>query len=91
MADHSFLARLRPVTEFRTVPGFSTTPWSKLRTAPLRIVTSLCPLFITPTPRPVPWTVFPFRSTVIPLAPITRPSPAHPARLLVIVVFARMT
>ncbi len=91
IAAHSFFARLRLVTAFRTVPACSTTPKSKLMTEPLRIVTSAWPLLRTPVPRPTPWITWPFRFTSMPGAPITRPSPAHPTRLLVTVVLARST
>ncbi|OLT23480.1 hypothetical protein BJF78_32240 [Pseudonocardia sp. CNS-139] len=70
-------------TMLRVVPGSSATPASNSCTNPLVTVTASKPALRTPAPTPTPSIVAPLRSTVIPSAPITRPSPGQSTRSLV--------
>src|ERR671915_167631 len=79
-----------PATTLRWVSE-RRTPLSKFRIVPPRIVTSWWPGLRTPTPRPVPCTRCPFRSTVMPAAPITSPSPGQPITLLLSVMLCVRT
>ena len=58
----------------RRVPVLSATPQSKSTTRPFLIVTLSKPMLRTPAPRPLPSSVWPLRSIVIPWASTFRPS-----------------